>query len=233
MKHIPRFYVENKIIEGTDLPISHEQMFHAGKVLRLKENDIVRIFNNISGEWECLITNSKKNLVTPRKLIREPRNEIGPSIACALINPNKFSIMLEKVTELGVQNIYPVITDYTQYKTFHKQKVNQIIIQACEQSRRLSIPKIHEIVKLKDFLGNLSKKQKILVGVEKENAIKVMHCLEKDIIFLVGPEGGFSPREIELFDHTEKINSFYFGRNILRSETAAIAFISLWVAKYL
>lgn len=233
MKHIPRFFVENEIVYGVDVLVSSEQMFHANKVLRLKENDVVRIFNNISGEWECSIKNVKKNLVTPLKLLRESRDETGPSIACALINPNKFSIMIEKITELGVQNIYPIITDYTQYKTFNKQKVNQIIIQACEQSRRLSVPKIHEVVKLKDFLGNLSENQKILAGVEKKNVAKMSHYVEKDIIFVVGPEGGFSDQEIELFNDTTSVNLAYFGRNILRSETAAIAFISLWVAKYL
>ncbi len=233
MKHIPRFFVENEIICGVDKSISSEQMFHANKVLRLKENDCLRIFNNISGEWECLIKNSKKNLVMPVKLIRAPRDEPGPSIACALINPNRFSILVEKITELGVQNIYPVITDYTQYKTLNKQKVKQIIIQACEQSGRLTVPKIHETVKLKDFLNNLSENQKVLVGVEKENTTKMMHNLEKDIIFAVGPEGGFSDREIELFSSSASVNSFYFGRNILRSETAAVAFVSLWVAKYL
>ncbi|MBO4405105.1 MAG: 16S rRNA (uracil(1498)-N(3))-methyltransferase [Alphaproteobacteria bacterium] len=233
MKHIPRFFVENEIVCGVEKSISPEQMFHASKVLRLRENNCIRIFNNISGEWECSIKSSKKNLVTPLKLIKVPRDEFGPSIACALINPNRFSIMVEKVTELGVQNIYPLITDYTQYKTFSKQKVKQAVVQACEQSGRLTVPKIHEAVKLKDFLSNLSENQKILVGVEKENTTRMMYCLEKDIIFAVGPEGGFSNQEIELFNSTPSVNSFYFGRNILRSETAAVAFISLWVAKYL
>lgn len=233
MRHIPRFFVENEIVCGVEKPISPEQMFHANKVLRLKESDKIRIFNNVSGEWECSIKNSKKNIVTPLKLIRAPRDEPGPSIACALINPNRFSIMVEKVTELGVQNIYPLITDYTQYKTFSKQKVKQTIVQACEQSGRLTVPKIYEAVKLKDFLSNLSENQKILVGVEKENTTRMMYCLEEDTIFAVGPEGGFSDREIELFNGTPSVNSFYFGRNILRSETAAVAFISLWVAKYL
>ena len=233
MKHIPRFFVENEIVCGAEASISPEQMFHANKVLRLKENDNVRIFNNISGEWECSIKSVKKNLVVPLKLLREPRDEPGPSIACALINPNKFSIMIEKITELGVQNIYPIITDYTQYKTFNKQKVRQIIIQACEQSRRLTVPKIYEAVKLEDFLGNLSENQKILVGIEKENVTKMSHCVEKDTTFVVGPEGGFSDREIEQFSGAAVVNLAYFGRNILRSETAAIAFISLWVAKYL
>ncbi len=232
MKHIPRFFIAGEISSDFDGRLSPEQMFHATKVLRLKEGDKVRIFNSIAGEWECLIKNIKKNIISPLKLIRESCEEPGPNIACAIINPNRFSTMIEKITELGVKNIYPVISDYTQYKTFNKQKVEQIIIQACEQSKRLTIPKIHEITGLREFLGNFSKNQRVLVGVEKEDTTKIMQCLDKNVVFLVGPEGGFSEEEISLFQCNTAVSSFRFGQNILRSETAAIAFVSLWVAMY-
>ena len=91
MKHIPRFYVSDKISDQVSLRISPQQMFHAIKVLRLKEGDKVRIFNSTSGEWEYAIKNIKKNTVTSLELIREPQKEPGPNIACALINPTKFS----------------------------------------------------------------------------------------------------------------------------------------------
>ena len=233
MKHIPRFYVPDEISSKIDSLISSQQMFHASKVLRLKEGDKVRIFNNISGEWECELKSIKKNAVTPLELIREPKEEPGPSIACALINPAKFSIMVEKITELGVQNIYPIITDYSQYKNLNKQKIEQIIVQACEQSKRLTVPTIHNVSNLEKFLGKFSKKQKLLVGVEKKNTTSSIHNLNQNDIFMVGPEGGFSDREIELFNAETSVSTFYFGRNILRSETAAIAFVSFWIAKYI
>lgn len=233
MKHIPRFYVPNEIFNRTDSQISSQQMFHASKVLRLKEGDRVRIFNNISGEWECEIKNIKKNIVIPLKLIREPQEEPGPSIACALINPTKFSIMIEKITELGIQNIYPIITDYTQYKNFNRQKIEQIIVQACEQSKRLTIPVIRDVNNLENFLGKFPKNQRLLVGIEKKDATSNIQSLERNDMFLVGPEGGFSDREIDMFNDEVSVSTFYFGRNILRSETAAIAFTSFWIAKYI
>lgn len=233
MKHIPRFYVPDEISDQISLQISPRQMFHATKVLRLKEGDKVRIFNGSSGEWECAIKNIKKNIVTSLELIREPRKEPGPSIACALINSTKFSIMVEKITELGVQNIYPVVTEYTQYKTFNRQKIEQIIVQACEQSKRLTIPTIHDVINLEKFLGKFSKDQKLLVGIEKENTTGNIECLNQNDMFLVGPEGGFSDREVDMFNAEKSVSTFYFGRNILRSETAAIAFIAFWIAKYI
>lgn len=232
MKHVPRFFIDSKIAADIDQFLSPAQMFHATKVLRLSEGDNVNIFNDTSGEWRCSITNIKKNIITPLELIREPQDEPGPSIACALINPNRFSIMIEKITELGVQNIYPIISDHTQYKSFNKQKVKQIVIQACEQSKRLTIPKIHEITKLREFLDKFSSGQKVFVGVEIENTTRMIHCLDKESVFLVGPEGGFSSDELELFESRVGVKAFHFGHNILRSETAAIAFVSGWVALY-
>lgn len=232
MKHVPRFFIDSKIAANVDQFLSSSQMFHATKVLRLSEGDNINIFNSTSGEWKCFITNIKKNTVTPLELIREPQDEPGPSIACALINPNRFSIMIEKITELGVQNIYPIISDYTQYKNFNKQKVKQIVIQACEQSKRLTIPKIHEITKLGEFLDKFSNEWGVFVGVEIENTTRMIHCLDKKAVFLVGPEGGFSNDELELFESRVGVNAFHFGRNILRSETAAIAFVSSWIALY-
>ena len=233
MKHIPRFYVFNEISDQGSLCISPQQMFHATKVLRLKEGDKVRIFNSTSGEWECAIKNIKKNIVTSLELIKKPQKEPGPSIACALINPTKFSIMVEKITELGVQNIYPVVTEYTQYKTFNRQKIEQVIVQACEQSKRLTIPMIHDVISLEKFLGNFSKDQKLLVGIEKGNTTGNIQLLNQNDMFLVGPEGGFSDREVDMFNAENSVSTFYFGRNILRSETAAIAFIAFWIAKYI
>ncbi len=233
MKHIPRFYISDEISSGIDLQIFPQQMFHASKVLRLKEGDNVRIFNNISGEWECEIKSIKKNIVSPSELIREPQEEPGPSIACALINPAKFSIMIEKITELGVQNIYPVVTDYTQYRNFNRQKIEQTIIQACEQSKRLTVPVIHDLSNLENFLGKFSKNQKLLVGVEKGDTTTSIQCLNRNDIFMVGPEGGFSDKEMNMFNAEAAVSTFYFGRNILRSETAAIVFVSFWIAKYI
>ncbi len=232
MKHIPRFYFPDEISDREDCPISPQQMFHASKVLRLKEGDNIRIFNGVSGEWECIIKNIKKNIVRPLELIREPREEPGPSIACALINPSRFSILVEKITELGVQNIYPITTDFTQYKTFNRQKIEQIIIQACEQSKRLTIPTIHNTNSLEKFIGKFPKNQKLLIGIEKKSTTSNIKLLNRNDVFLVGPEGGFSDREIEVFNSETTVSTFYFGRNILRSETAAISFISFWIAKY-
>ena len=229
MKHIPRFFYPQKI-ETADILLSAEQMHHANKVLRLSENDEVRVFNPIDGEWSCSIKSVKKNIVAPIKQIVQPREEQGSTIACALINPHRFAIMAEKVTELGATRIVPIITDFTQYKTINRNKVQQTIIQACEQSRRLSVPELDEPISLRKFLERFPVDKNLYVGMEDSSKTKQDSPLvDVDSCFLIGPEGGFSDNEIAMFSELDFIKTLHLGCNILRSETAAIAFAALCV----
>lgn len=230
MKHIPRFYFEPMIKEGRGLKLSVEQLHHVSKVLRIPTGGCVHVFNDIDGEWLCEL--GKNGIVVPEKLIRSPLTEPGPNVACALINPHKFSIMLEKITELGVKEITPIITEYTQYQDFNFDKMKKIVIQACEQSRRLSIPVINKVMHLNDFLENFPRSSTLMVGNENERSKTLKESLEEQCTFLVGPEGGFSEAETKLFSRYDFVKQFYFGQNILRSETAAIAFVSSWMFWY-
>ncbi len=148
MRHIPRFYVTADLSDGAEVALDVEQMHHAHVVLRADIGDTVRLFNGRDGEWNCRISNPKKNIVMCCNREREQRIERGTSVICPLINPNKLSVLLEKITELGVTNIFPIITQYTQYKDFNKRKAEQIIIHACEQSGRLTLPKLHDVAQL-------------------------------------------------------------------------------------
>jgi 16S rRNA (uracil1498-N3)-methyltransferase len=216
--------------EGSEVLIGSAQMHHAANVLRLKVGAIVRIFNEKYGEWNCEISDIKKCTVICVSLFRKQRIEDGAILACCLINPNRMSIMLEKVTELGVSEIVPIISQYTQQRKFNYDKARQIIIGACEQSGRMTIPKLQKVVKLEEFLEKYSYDCKLIVGDESFSG-KQRNC--KDITagkcaFLVGPEGGFSESERNLFDQYSFIEKISLGNNILRSETAAIAFAAAY-----
>lgn len=233
MKHIPRFYVTAPLANGNGVHLAPDQMHHASVVLRLEVGDAVRVFNGRDGEWSCEITNLKKNTVVCRELLKKQTSELGTTIICPLINPNKFSILLEKVTELGVTDIVPIITQYTQYKDFNRRKAEQIIIHACEQSGRLTLPQLHDVVKLQEFLQDYKGIGRILVGDERLGSSRLREVVQKQDVFLIGPEGGFSDDEFELFKKYDFIRLFSFGKNILRSETAAVAFVSVWNGEFL
>lgn len=233
MKHVPRFYVTSDLRSGEEITLDVEQMHHAHVVLRADIGDAVRVFNGRDGEWNCRISNLKKNTVVCSNQEREQRTEQGTSVVCPLINPNKFSVLIEKITELGVTNIFPIITQYTQYKDLNKRKAEQIIIHACEQSGRLTLPQLHDVAKLSDFLQNYKGQGRILVGDERLGSTALRDMIDKNDIFLIGPEGGFSDSEFELFEQSDFIHLFSFGKNILRSETSAVAFVSVWDNNFL
>jgi 16S rRNA (uracil1498-N3)-methyltransferase len=232
MKHIPRFFVKCKLQEECIISLDKSQMHHAANVLRLKVGDGVVAFNEACGEWNCVIISLKKCELKCLELLRMD-DGMGKNVhilACSPINPSRMSILLEKVTELGVSEIVPVISQYTQYRKFSHQKAEQIIIGACEQSSRISLPKLAMPVKLEEFLGNYSYNCRLIVCDEKSTDVpsfSTLNFINDKCVFLVGPEGGFSNHERILFDKYNFVTKISLGKNILRSETAAIAMASI------
>ena len=235
MKHIPRIFVEAELLSDGLIKLSNEQMNHINRVLRLKNGDEIRLFNEKYGEWSARIIDEKKNQLQCKENLIVPVAEKSkfPIVACSLINPSKFHFVLEKTTELGVSEIIPIISKYTQFRSFNFEKAQRVIIQACEQSKRITIPRLHEPQSLKNFLDNYSYSSKLLVGVENFSGIKLKHSIKENHVFLIGPEGGFSEEEYSLFEIYTFVEKVSFGKNILRSETAAVAFISAWVYEFL
>lgn len=235
MKHIPRIFVESELSSEVLIKLSDVQMNHITKVLRLKNGCEVRLFNEKYGEWSAIIVEEKKNQLRCISQLTAPINEKRkfPVLACSLINPNKFHFILEKTTELGVAEIVPIISEYTQFRSFNLQKARQVVIQACEQSKRIIIPRVHEPKDLKSFLDNYTYARDLLVGVENFSGVKLKYDIKNGCVFLIGPEGGFSKKEYDSFQNYSFIRKISFGENILRSETAAVAFISAWVYEFL
>ncbi|MDR1236562.1 MAG: 16S rRNA (uracil(1498)-N(3))-methyltransferase [Holosporaceae bacterium] len=228
MKHIPRFYKDADLGENRQVLLSPDQTHHAANVLRLAKGNPVRVFNSRCGEWNCEIFDPKKGCVEIMSLFRKNEAEEGPIIACSLINPKRFDFFLEKATELGISEIIPIVSAYTQYREFNVQKAEQKIILACEQCGRLSVPGLNNIMKISDFLEKYSHDYQILVGDNKYYNISLFDIITNKSVFLVGPEGGFSGEEYNLFDTYKNVSKFRLGNNILKTETAAVAFASLW-----
>lgn len=277
-RHIPRFYLKHDINEqifhiGSLLKISPDQMHHATKVLRLKVGDDVRVFNGNIGEWNCEICDIKMCTVRCVEQIRPAdqewsspiesapqttslinpggRNKRRLTIAFSLINPVRMSFLIEKTTELGVAELIPVISQYTQQRKFNRSKGELVAIGACEQSGRLEPPNIRDAVTLEAFLkefcknsgknldnsgasiGNLARKLFVADEALKDQSSTnidltlpaALAVAGKFPVFLIGPEGGFSDNERDLFDKYG-VHIISLGPDILRSETAAVAIAS-------
>ena len=134
--------------------------------------------------------------------------------------------MIQKATELGVTRFIPILTERTIVRKLNQKRINKIIVEASEQSNRLKVPVLDEIIKLDNFLKD-NQKTTIIFGDLNTKNIKLNFNSKEPLCVLIGPEGDFSPREREKVLKFENVIPLKINENILRSETAAISIVSI------
>ncbi len=160
------------------------------------------------------------------KKIRSNTNEKEIWLAFTPIKLNYLNLMIQKATELGVTKFIPILTERTIVRKMNEKRVNKIIVEASEQSNRLKIPQLEEIVKLENFL-KLNQKTNIIFGDLNTNNNKLNLNSTQPLCILVGPEGDFATKEREKILKLKNVIPLKINENILRSETAAISIISI------
>ncbi|MDC0349239.1 16S rRNA (uracil(1498)-N(3))-methyltransferase [Alphaproteobacteria bacterium] len=231
IKKLPRLYVEHPLRIGSNFSLESGQSHYLLNVLRKKEDDSVLLFNGRDGEWlASLKMEGKRGMkaVCDENLKKQP-----PSshiwFVFAPLKKSRQGFLLEKATELGVAEIIPVQTEYTNLPIFHKKKVLVQCVEAAEQSERLTVPFVRALLSLSDFLKNWPENRLLYVAQErsdKEILIKVIEPGRK-VGLMIGPEGGFSEKEIEILSEKSFVRFFSLGAQILRSETAGIVALGL------
>ena len=225
-----RLYHPNSIVENTTKSLSKEHGHYVANVMRLKIGSCINFFNK-DGEWESEIILIQKDKVEVKftKKIKQASNGSKIELAICLVKKNPMETILQKSTELGVSKIIPIVSERTEVKDLNYERARKIVIEATEQSNQLIPPEISQVIKLKDFLNNLDSSTKLLFADvnSKDNLKKEVLREAKSLSVLIGPEGDFSPSEIELIHGNPNVVPFTISRNILRSDTAVIGAISL------
>lgn len=232
-RHIPRIYSPDFNDELFEIP--EFQVTHLVSVLRLKEGDSFFAFNKEEGEWLCSIVSIRKKIVKAKKIAFQRGFQKSNNLALAFspIKPDNMRIIIEKGTELGVSDFYPIITKYTNSK-LNINKLESIAILASEQSERIDIPQIHDELLFEKFTNDLPIDFEWISAIERlENSISTdkLEMKNKNIGFIIGPEGGFSDSEKSIL--SKKTIPSCISNNILRAETAAVACLSVYNAKNL
>ena len=225
-----RFFIEQGITESGEITITDNDLIHQwGKVFRLKEGERVILFDGTGFDYVSEIVLLDKNrgvLKVIEKKLNEniPKKEIH--LFQSIIKKDKFEWGLEKGTELGVSYFHPIISERSEKKNINFERVRKIIKEASEQSGRRSLPSISELASLEDTLNN----DFVSVAFHPTGEKFDKNDFEKDRILgiFIGPEGGWSGRELELFKEKE-VKILSIGKQILRAETAAIAVSSLFL----
>lgn len=232
MSYIRLFFKENLSL-NLNSNLDKSQSHYISKVMRIKEGDNISLFNE-TGEWIVKIKEVKKgiiNFVVIKKL-RNVENDTEMWLAFTPIKFNYLNFMIQKATELGVTRFIPILTDRTVVREINKDRIKKIIIEASEQSNRIKLPKLEKLINFKEFL-KIYKNTNIVLGDLNKNEEKIHFNKNKPICILIGPEGDFSENERELMSQLQNIRSLRINRNILRTETAAIAMISILTFKHL
>ena len=226
MSSIRIFYSKSLSLNLTD-KLDKSQSHYVSKVMRLREKEVFSLFNS-SGEWEAKILNISKSIVefNVTKQLRQKENTEELWLAFSPIKSNYFNFMIQKATELGVTKFLPVIFERTIVRKINKDRLEKVIIEAAEQSNRITVPMIEEPQKLNNFLNN--DMDLIFTDLNTTNTkIDLQKLTTNPKCVIIGPEGDFSEVEREEILKFKGVQSIRINENILRSETAVISALSI------
>ncbi|MBP7730373.1 MAG: 16S rRNA (uracil(1498)-N(3))-methyltransferase [Bacteroidales bacterium] len=221
------FYAPN--IAGNYCVLDENESRHCVKVLRLGKSDIVSLIDGRGNLYEGEISepNPKACVIIIRNVIynydsRQYKLHIAVS---TLKNPERFDWLVEKCVEIGVDEITPVICNKTEKRSIRKERIESIIISAMKQSLKARLTVLNPVTDLGEFILQNWSGLKLIAHCsdefERESILK-LYKREKDVVFLIGPEGDFTGDEIH-DAITKGFVSVTLGPSRLRSETAAIA----------
>ncbi len=230
----PRFYSSQPLPRPpADIGefIANEEISRHVQVLRLGVNDPITLFDGLGGEWQAVITSVGKRHTTWQFLrfdAVERESPLSITLVQALASSDKMDLIVQKAVELGVSAIQPVSSeratlkiagDRAQKKTAHWRAVAQA---ACEQCGRNRVPAIAEVISLEAWLAVPPNGSRVMLHPQATKSLIDTANSARPLAIVVGPEGGFSDREIALAN-TQDVVAVRFGPRTLRTETAGIA----------
>ena len=211
-----------------ELIFNKEESRHIVRVLRKKEGDTLCITNGKGFIFnvKIVLASDKKCVVKMISYKKTPKNrDYYLHVAIAPVkNINRFEWFLEKATEIGIDEITPILCENSERKILKKERLLKIVTAAMKQSIQYKLPKINNVTNFKDFICNDFEGQLFIAHCEsdsKKNYLKDQVAPKSKYTILIGPEGDFTAEEIK----ESKKNGFIaisLGPNRLRTETAGI-----------
>lgn len=238
---MPKFFAEQENITKTHIKLDGEEAKHIIKVLRMQVGDNITICDGAGTDYEASIESMNKNDLTAcitSKKSSESESRVKITLYQCLPKASKMEYVIQKCTELGIYKIIPCISERCVVKlnseADEKKKVERwqaIAKAAAKQSGRGIIPQIGMPMLFKDAIADMQAHSLAFIPYEneREHTLKsVLRSAEnvESASFIIGPEGGFAPQEIQLALQNG-IQSITLGKRILRTETAAEVVLSM------
>ena len=214
-----------------DVKINDEEQQHIVKVLRMREGEEIFVTDGKGNLAKGNLIFEGKKVFLDVKEIKENLPEFSPKLHIAIAptkNIDRIEFFIEKATEMEVSEITILQTEKTERKNLNIDKLRKQAIAASKQSLRFHFPKINDVIKLSDFLKNVNPETTFVAhcdaSFERTEISKIQNV--ENITFLIGPEGDFSEKEINLLSE-KGIKAVSLGNQRLRTETAGI-FVAAW-----
>lgn len=215
------------------MSIEGSQAHYLSRVMRVGPGDAVVLCDDITGEWAAHVVEAGKRSVVLEVADRLREREGVPDIwLCpALLKKDRFDLVLEKATELGVARVQPVLTRRCVADRLNLDRARAIVTEAAEQCARTALPEIAEPTKLDAFLRAFPTDRALFFADELggEPGAESFAAAPGPAAILIGPEGGFDGAERDAVRAHAQARAIGLGPRILRGETAAIAALSLWM----
>ncbi|HOO51965.1 MAG TPA: RsmE family RNA methyltransferase [Alphaproteobacteria bacterium] len=228
----PRLYVEEPL-NGAPFAMSEHHSHYLRHVLRLQDQALVRVFHVKDGEWVGrLETIGKKGVVFhPLELLRAvPTIDRRIHLCFSPLKKDRMDFLIEKSVELGVSDLHPLLMRRSVVRDIKADRLRAQIIEASEQSERLNLAQLHDLVSLEKFMaGQVGGQQDSVfyAALERHDCASLKDVVVgegavTDVYFLIGPEGGFEDSEVLLLQNSSFVRAVSLGERILRAETAAL-----------
>jgi 16S rRNA (uracil1498-N3)-methyltransferase len=228
-----RIFVESDLAPGVTLQVTAGQAHYLLSVMRMNPGDTLAVFNGRDGEFAARIAEAGRRICTlDVSESRRPQQSDGDLWLCfAPVKRARLDYLVEKATELGVAELRPVVTERTTVSRVNLERLRANMIEAAEQSQRLTVPVLRAPVSLADLLADWGAGRRLVVCDETGQSPSIAAAL-KDIAgtpraVLIGPEGGFADSELDLLRRLPFVCAVGLGPRVLRADTAALAALAV------
>ncbi|WP_089604664.1 16S rRNA (uracil(1498)-N(3))-methyltransferase [Acinetobacter piscicola] len=231
---MPRFYIETDLTVDVNIQLTETVFHHWVKVLRAQVGDKATLFNGQGGEYDAELIEVSKKSASVQITTFNPDNRTPTFTALlgqVMSKGDRMDYAIQKAIELGVSEIQLLTSERCEMRLKYdrdQKKIDHwqgIAIAACEQCGMNIVPKIQAPQSLQEWLKSDLPESRLVLAPNKEN-LNPLENISRDIVLLIGPEGGLSEQEIvDANDHGFK--NWCIGERILRTETAPIVALSI------
>lgn len=234
---MPHFFINSNEIRNDFIQIKDKENYnHIAKSLRIKVGEKILLIDETQIQHEGIVENITSATIDIKinKSYKSTRHlDFKLYLAQSPLRSDAQSLIIEKATELGVDGIYPIMTDNCVLKkNIIEQKIpkwQKIMAESSKQCERSYIPKCFELSTISKLLSE-NNFDRVFAFTERSAKFKLKTYLntnpiskDEKILIIIGPEGGFSQKEFDYFNNNDKITTLSLGELILRAETAVIS----------